>query len=894
MVHVKVNPSQQANLKSDAPWSREADQVLLELRVDAEQGLGDSEASHRLSIFGHNQLADKNPRPLLAIFLDQFKSIVVLVLVAVAVLAFLLEDQIEGIAIMAVVVINALIGFGTEWHATRSMEALRKLGRVETVVLRNGQMKKLPSEELVPGDIMVLEGGDIVSADMRLLEASMLNVDESALTGESLPVAKHAEPVPAETRLMDRLNMLFKGTALTGGSCKAVVVGTGSGTELGHIASLATSAEAQITPLEKRLNSLASRLVWIVIGLAIITAIAGLVSGRETWLAIEIAIVLAVSAIPEGLPIVATIALARGMWRMARHNALVAKLSAVETLGATRVILTDKTGTLTENRMLVTHIGVGDSRFPFNDDSQLENLPLIVELLETAVLCNNASLTLSETGEREAIGDATEVALLRAAADLGIEQAELQQRFPEIKEYAFDSKTKRMATLHEAGEGYLIAAKGAAETLLESCQMEATDSGDRPLSAERKQYWLQQVEELGSQGLRALAIARKQVAGQDSDPYKELTMLGIVGMEDPPRRGIRDAIASCHAAGISVVMVTGDHGATARYIAGQVGIVQADMDERFLVTGEQLERDYDDSNRAQLLEARIFSRVTPEQKLGLIELYQSHGEVVAMTGDGVNDAPALKKADIGVAMGIRGTDVAKEAADMVLQDDEFKTIVLAVNYGRAIFENIRKFVVYLLSCNISEIIAVSLASLAGAPLPLLPLQILFLNLVTDVFPALALGVGEGSESLMKEKPRQASENILTRQHWQRIVIHGTVIAFSTLGAMAIAMLYLDFELSKAITVSFCTLALAQLWHVFNMRSNMSKPLDNEIVRNPWIWGAVVICICLTLMAVYLPFLANILELEDPGMNGWTLILGMSLVPLLTAPFIRMMTRRASA
>jgi Ca2+-transporting ATPase len=887
---VAIHPHKAKSLLSEAPWSREAEQVLAELQVDASRGLDTREVQSRLSRFGKNQLADKKTRSALGIMADQFKSIVVLVLVAVGVLAVILEDQIEGFAIFAVVLINALIGFLTEWRATRSMEALHRLGRVETVVIRDGQMTRLPSEELVPGDIVALEGGDIVSADLRLLEASRLQADESALTGESLPVSKSLEALPRDARLMDRHNMLFKGTALARGSCKAVVVGTAFDTELGHIASLASSAEAQITPLEKRLNSLATRLVWIVLLLAAVVAGAGLVSGRDTWLAIEIAIVLAVSAIPEGLPIVATIALARGMWRMANHNALIARLSAVETLGATRVILTDKTGTLTENRMSVTQVRCSGSQFALPEEDNSEVDPGLVELLETAVLCSNASLTVSESGAEEAIGDATEIALLRAAVEQGIEQSSLASRLPEVKEYAFDPHSKRMATVHSLETGYLIAAKGAPETLLPVCGMERAESGDRPLTTARREYWLQQVEELGAAGLRTLAIARREAPSEDSAAFENLTLLGIVGLEDPPRAGVREAIAHCHDAGIDVVMVTGDHAATARHIATQVGIITESANDTILVTGEQLEHEYRDRDQAALLQARVFSRVTPEQKLGLIKLYQDNNEVVAMTGDGVNDAPALKKADIGVAMGIRGTDVAKEAADMVLRDDEFNTIVLAIAYGRAIFENIRKFVVYLLSCNISEIIAVSLASLAGAPLPLLPLQILFLNLVTDVFPALALGVGEGSDSLMKEKPRAASESILTPAHWQRIVIHGTVIALTTLGAMAVSMQVLDFELSRAVTVSFCTLALAQLWHVFNMRSSMSKPFDNEIVRNPWIWAAVVICIALILVAIYVPFLADVLELEHPGMDGWLVIILMSPIPLMTAPLVRMASR----
>ncbi len=859
------------------------------MHVQPEHGLSSKEVRHRLLHFGLNQLSDKKPRSVYTILIDQFKSVVVLLLVVVGVLAILFNDHLEGVAIFAVVGINAIIGFLTEWRATRSMEALHRLGRVDTVVVRDGQMIEVTAQELVPGDIVALEGGDIVTADMRLIESAKLQADESALTGESLPVSKSIDRLPDDTRVMDQHNMLFKGTALTSGSGKAVIVGTGHNTELGHVANLASEAKAQVTPLEKRLNSLAARLVWVVLLLAVLVAVAGFIAGRDTWLAIEVAIVLAVSAIPEGLPIVATIALARGMWRMARRNALIAKLSAVETLGATGVILTDKTGTLTENRMSVTNVRLPDLELELNSPQENGVLEQLQPLLQACVLCSNASLRTNDQGVTETVGDATEVALLQAAADYEIERSTLLKEWPEIREYAFDPKTKLMATVHKQHEAILVAVKGAGEAILPLCAKEAGKSGDRVLTVESRDAWLRQTEELGAKGLRTLAIAQKHADSEDIEPFEDLTLLGIVGLEDPPRRGVREAIARCHAAGIEVVMVTGDHGATARHIATQLGIVNASMNEEAFVTGDQLDHYDDEQDSIRLLRVRIFSRVTPEQKLRLIKLYQHHGQVVAMTGDGVNDAPALKKADIGIAMGIRGTDVAKEAADMVLQDDEFGTIVRAVAHGRAIFENIRKFVVYLLSCNISEIIAVSLATLAGAPLPLLPLQILFLNLVTDVFPALALGVGAGSPELMREKPRPSKEQVLTHRHWQRIVAHGTIIAITVLAAMAIALFYLDFTAESAVTVSFCTLALAQLWHVFNMRNNIGQVFSNEITRNLWIWVAIVICIALVLAAVYVPPLANILELEHPGGDGWLLILLMSLIPLATAPLVRAFT-----
>lgn len=875
---------------SAEPWSRSADQILEEMSVSASDGLSREEASRRLADFGLNQLSESKPRSLYSLLIDQFKSIVVVLLLVVGVLAVVLDERLEGIAIFSVVAINALIGFLTEWRATRSMEALRRLGHVDTVVIRDGEMLELSAQELVPGDIVVLEGGDVVTADMRLIESADLQADESALTGESLPVSKSIEEIAAEARVMDRKNMLFKGTALTSGSGRAVIVGTGYETEIGQIANLVSTATAQATPLEKRLNELAGRLVWIVLVIAALVAVAGFATGRDIWLAIEVAIVLAVAAIPEGLPIVATIALARGMWRMAHRNALIARLSAVETLGATGMILTDKTGTLTENRMSVTSIRFADSALELSAADKPEISDQLQRLLEAAVLCNNASYRLEDDGSSEAVGDATEIALLQVAGSYGIERPQLIEKWSEVREYAFDALTKRMATVHKQEQEFLVAVKGAAEAIVPLCEEEWSASGSRPLTAQAREAWLGKVDELGSKGLRTLAIAQKRDASEDADPFAGLTLLGIVGLEDPPRQGVREAIEQCHAAGIEVAMVTGDHPATARHIAMQVGIVPAESNEDMFLSGDEFDKKCEGPDAARLLQVRVLSRFTPAQKLKLMELHQHDGRVVAMTGDGVNDAPALKKADIGIAMGIRGTDVAKEAADMVLQDDEFGTIVTAVSHGRAIFENIRKFVVYLLSCNISEIIVVSLATLVNAPLPLLPLQILFLNLVTDVFPALALGVCEGSPDLMREKPRSSQEEVVTRSHWQRILIHGAVLAATVLGAMAIAIYYLDFSAERAVTVSFCTLAFAQVWHVFNMRSNISQVFNNEITRNVWVWAAVVLCTILILLAVYIPALASVLELEHPGRSGWLLIVIMSLVPLATAPLVRFSTR----
>ncbi len=885
---------------TERAWGQDVASVLKSFSVDPAVGLDSAEVIARREKFGSNQLSVAKRVGLLSIVADQFKSVVILLLCVAGALAFVFSDLAEGFAIFAVVAINASIGFVSEWRAIRSMEALSRLGQVETVVMRDAVLKQILAADLVPGDIVILEAGDIVSADIRLIEAAKLKVDEATLTGESMPVRKSSDTLATDTSTMEQANMVFRGTAITRGTGSGVVVRTGLGTELGRISTMVSEAEAQHTPLEKRLDALARRLVWAVLAVAVFIAVAGILSGRDTFLAIEVAIALAVAAIPEGLPIVATITLARGMWRLARKNALIARLSAVETLGATSVILTDKTGTLTENRMSVTSVRIADADLEISSavsgqpariieqgkDMGNASAALLDDLLTIASLCSNASIDSEIDGESHAVGDPTEIALLHAAEKRNVKRRQLLMRRPELQELAFDPTSKLMATLHTDDAGVLVAVKGAPEMVLAICTSVQTPAGPNPLSETARDAWSARADELGNRGLRTLAIARKTQRSVNEEAYSDLTLLGVVGLEDPPRKGVKDAIHRCRDAGITVIMVTGDHAATARNIATAVDIVDADADAKQFLGGTTLEPAFDSAHPERLDEARVFSRVSPEQKLMLIDGYQQHNQVVAMTGDGVNDAPALKKADIGVAMGIRGTPVAKEAADMVLQDDEFGTIVEAVAQGRAIYENIRKFIVYLLSCNISEILIVGIATVAGAPLPLLPLQLLFLNLVTDVFPALALGVGEGSPELMKKRPRPFAEPLLTRSHWIRIVMHGFVLAGIVLAAMAIAITQLGANTEQAVTISFCTLALAQVWHVFNMRENIRNPFVNEITRNPWIWLAVVTCTLLLLSAVYLPWLSDVLKISHPGAEGWLLIVGMSVVPIIVGPIVR--------
>jgi Ca2+-transporting ATPase len=892
MSKTEKTPQQPAESKASADnpdarfHARPSQEVLEALEVELEKGLTEQTARARRKQYGRNRLKQVQRRSAWTILIDQFKSIVLLVLAVAGAIAFALGEWIEALAIAAVLLVNGIIGFVSEWRATRSMEALQKLGQAHTRVRRDGREKEIPADALVPGDIVLIEGGDVVPADLRLIEANNLQVNEAALTGESVPVNKRVGALEGDPALAERTNLLFKGTTLTQGSGQGVVIATGMATELGQIAELAEAAEEQATPLEKRLDALGRRLAWITLLIAAAVAGVGLLAGQPVRIMIETAIALGVAAVPEGLPIVATLALARGMWLMAKRQALINRLAAVETLGATRVIFTDKTGTLTENRMRLRRVVTPTGDFDLEAGETSADDLALRQVLEVGVLCNNATLDNDTTDGEEALGDPTEVALLQGGARFNLTRRKLLERRPEAREVAFDTDVMMMATFHEVeGGGYQVAVKGAPKAVLEVCGSQVDREDDKPLDEETRQEWLERSEALASDGLRVLAIADKRTDSTDAEPYEKLRFLGLVGLLDPPAKGVREAIDACRSAGIRVVMVTGDQPATARAIGYQVGLTD---DENVpahhgseLKEPDQLSAE----ERRRLLETRIFARVNPEQKLHMVKLYQEQGETVAMTGDGVNDTPALKQADIGVAMGIRGTDAAREAADMVLKDDRFSSIVEALRHGRIIFENIRMSVLFMLCTNVAEIIAVATASAVGAPLPLRALQILYLNVVTDVFPALALGVGEGDERVMRRPPRDPKEPVLTLRHWLVIVGWGFFIAACVLSALTLALQCLGLSEPAAVTVSFLTLAFAKLWFVFNLRDRTSTPWRNAVVRNYVIWAAISLCIPLLLLAVYLPGLAEVLSTEPPGLAGWGLIMAMSVVPFIVGQII---------
>lgn len=886
------------------PWAKETEKLTHALDVSPDLGLDPTQVMRRRAQFGKNILRKVKKTSPVTILLNQFKSLIVLILVVAVLVSIFFNKWIEAVSISAVIVINAFIGFFTEYKAIKSMEALADLVKVETTVLRSGSLTKIAARSMVPGDIVHLEAGDLVTADIRVISASKLQVDESTLTGESVPVSKGRESVAPDTVLAERSSMLHKGTTITRGTTTGIVVATGTGTELGKISKLVQeSHEFEPTPLERKLEKLGQNLVWLTIAITLLVVIGGYVQGKDLYIMIETAIALAVATVPEGLPIVATSVLAVGMWRMSKRNALVNKLSSVETLGSTSIICTDKTGTLTENKMTVVEIllpnesievtGSGlDTEGSFLrsekekpiDVSKEEGLLMVLQI---GVLCNNASVN---SGDGQTfIGDPMEVALLVVGEKAGLVQRDLRSTHEEVHEVSFDSASKMMATYNQYGKELRVMVKGSPSEVLESCETILDGTHSRPFTEKDKKEWTEKNVKIADRGLRVLAMATRTVGSVEEEPYKGLTFLGLVGLVDPPREEVKLAIEACRRAGIRVVMVTGDQAPTAQYVARKLSLVEEGDDGS--VAGHVLKdpENLSDDELKQILQTPIFARVTPEQKLNLVKVHQKAGSVVAMTGDGVNDAPALQKADIGVAMGKRGTQVAKEASDMILQDDNFATIVMAVEQGRTIFENIRKFSLYLLSCNISEIMIIFIATMLGWPLPLLPLQILFLNVVTDIFPAFALSGGKGSPGIMEQPPRDREEKILTRSHWFGVFSYGLLLSAAVLGAFGWAYFIEDLGLDVSVTISFLTLALGQTWHVFNMRNRggVDLMLKNEVTTNPYVWGALVTVGVIVMTATYLPGLSTILSTVDPGLIGWLGVLIFSLTPLALGQLLKL-------
>lgn len=852
------------------------------LKVDLGQGLSPTEVQKRQAKYGLNRLDASKIKPKWQILGDQLKSLLAALLVAAAILSYVFDDVAEALAILVVVMINTAIGFWAENKATRSMAALRKMARTTARVRRLGQTHIVPAEDLVPGDILLLDAGDIVAADAFVVTTSKLQCDESLLTGESIPVDKTANKDGNANFTPTPNNMVFKGTAITRGSCLCLVAGTGKNTQLGEIATLADSAQASISPLEKRLEILSQQLL-IAVSIVIALLVAGgILAGNNPLLIVKTGIALAVAAIPEGLPIVATMALARGMWKLADRHALIERLSAIETLGSVSVILTDKTGTLTENKMAATILSTSDAP----EKNGFENPEgVAARCLRICALCFSGS-------QNTHLNDPMETALVRAADEAGFSTATCEQKYPRVAEDAFDPSVRMMATIHKVGDKYLYLIKGAPEAVLAVAHTIGGATEDTPMIPELRDKWLGQTNKFAQRGLRVLALAEKTTLTDEGPPYEGLTFLGLVCLEDPPRRDAAHAVTAAHAAGVRVIMATGDNAATASNIAAMVGIT--DKAATPAIEGDTLSASglVNPDMKPQILTANVFARMTPRQKLDLITLHQENGAVVAMTGDGVNDAPALKKADVGIAMGIRGTEVAKEAAAMILRDDAFASIILAIQQGRVIFANIRKFVIYLMSCNLSEVLVVTVSILAGWPLPLLPLQILFLNLVTDVFPALALGFGRADSEILTRPPRPKHEGLLQPRHWQAIVAYAALMTAPVLIAYGWALQQSGTAPDYANTVAFLSLALGQLWHVFNMRSRKAAILNNQVVRNPFLWAAILLCLLILLTALYWPPFASTLRITPPDAKGWAVIAAASILPTLMAQIGKLIPLRS--
>lgn len=885
----------------DNPHTLSVEELLSALQTDAAEGLSSPEAKSRTEAFGPNIYQSQKPKSIWLMIIQQFTSPIVYLLVFGALVSTYFKGYIEAIAIVVVILINALIGFLMEWQARSSMNALKKMDVSLSKVLRSGKVVEIPSEELTPGDLITLEAGDFISGDGRLIEVNHLQCDESSLTGESLPTEKNTEALPEKTGPGDQLNMVFKGSSVMNGTGKAVITGISQHTQLGNITSLVEKSKETATPLDKKLNGLSKRLIWIMLFMTLLFAVSGFLEGKK-WLDIlETSIALAVAAFPEGLPIVSTVALAYGMLLMARKNAIVKKLSSVETLGSTNVILTDKTGTLTENKIYVETfafpeeklgVRIEKNKLEFNDEEIEKSQANFEKLKLTGALCNNASVKTSGKKKNES-GDPIEVALIHLVNSSGTTFEKMIKPYTKLGEEPFSSDTKFMGTLHKGPKHHFVSAKGSVEHLLEKCGRIQRGDEIKKLGKADTKAILTESEVMAADGLRVLAFAYREEAKISKDNFMDdLIYIGMIGFLDPPRLDVKGAVTTCREAGIKVIMITGDHPKTALNIAKKTGLVNPD--EENVITGQDLpEGKITAAWKKKILSTAVFARTTPKQKLDIAKIYQEAGNIVAMTGDGVNDAPALKKADVGIAMGQRGTQVAKETASIILKNDAFTSIAEAVAHGREIFQNIQKFVIYLISCNLSEIFIVTALGFLAPASTLLALQILFLNMVTDVFPALALGVGVGDKTIMKKPPRDPKLDIITKKDWIAISVYALAMTVTVVLAVLYGKEVMKVDDKVANNIGFLTLAFAQLFHVFNMASKNSGILVNEITKNKYIWLAILLCSGLTVLVYFVPPLRSVLGLVQVPLQVWFLCLLASLAPLLLFQLYKLFFRHVS-
>jgi Ca2+-transporting ATPase len=872
------------------------DEIFSKLE-SAEDGLTEKQVSERLEKYGSNSIREKKQKSLFRLFLDQVNNPVIYLLLGAVIISFIFGDIPEAIAIIVVIILNTAIGFWMEYQARTSVDALKKLNRLKTKVVRGNKTTETDATEIVPGDIIKLEAGDVVPADARIISFSELNVDESPLTGESLPVEKNSDTIDKETELAERNNMLYKGTAITRGKVTAVITATGAATEIGKISAMTQEESKDDIPINKKLGKLSHNLIWATVGLASVFFVVGWLAGKEVYLMLQTSIAWTVAAIPEGLPIVASIALARGMLRLARKNVIVKRLAAVETLGETTVIFTDKTGTLTENRLTLETIEFpgqkteakkllekGDKNKK-SDEFSGENESL-QHILNVALFCNDAS----EKEKGKVTGDPLDVSLFEYFKKYAPSQSEKLLETERINEDPFDSDDKFMGTIHLKDDQLYISGKGAVEAILSRCDTYFEDGEKKGINDDFKKNWLKRNEELSGKGLKVIAFAYKTAKQNERDSLEneedfvhKMIFLGIVSFIDPAKENVNHAIEKCKNAGIKIIMVTGDHPGTAKNIAEKVEI--SDADEIKVLKGAEIK----DSNK-DIYSANLFARVDPKQKYDIVERFKKEGEITAMTGDGVNDAPALKKADIGIAMGKRGTQIAQDVADMILKDDSFSSIVDAIEQGRIIFGNIRKFIMYQLSYHLAEILIIAGISFSLFYLPLLPLQLLFLNLLSDVFPALALGLGKGDETIMQQKPKNPDEPIINKRNWITMGIYGVIIAVFTTSAYLLILYQFNESKEIANTVAFFSLALSQLIHVFNMREPAEKLFNNQILKNKYIWMALGFCIAVLISSYFIPVFKNVLSFESLKTVYWFLIFGTSAITLIVIQTVKSIFR----
>ncbi len=888
----------------DYQGSRE--ELLEKIKSNPKTGLSSSEAQARLEKYGPNKIESSNKKSMLEKIKEQILDPMVILLIVASIISAFTGDKIEAIIIIAIVIINAIMSIYQEGQAEDSVAALQKMSSPEATVVRDGKRGKVKAEDLVPGDIVILETGDIIPADIRLLDSRNLQIDESSLTGESVAVEKDAQAVyDTEVGIGDRSNSAFSSSIVTYGHGEGVITATGHDTEIGHIATSLDSVEDKETPLQRQLKELSKKLAILVIIVCILVFVVGYFRSNMTWLEnFMVAVSLAVAAIPEGLTAVVTIVLSIGMNRMVERKAIVKNLVSVETLGSTTAICSDKTGTLTQNEMTITKVftdfkefDVAGSGYTPEGDITLEGETIAdhdqIKLLMTVASLSNDANLIERNGLYEITGDPTEGAMLTLAEKWGIVQEDLNEAHPRIDEIPFDSDRKMMTTFHEMDGTYYAMTKGAPDIMINNSSKIIVDGKLEDFTEDMKRQVLEENTKLAKQALRVMAYAFKPYETLEGEELttenieREMVFVGLTGMIDPPRPEAKAAVAECHASGIDVIMITGDYFETALAIAKELGIAEH-KDQA--MQGSDLNNKSEEEIREIVKTKRIFARVSPQNKVQLVNALQANGNIVAMTGDGVNDAPAIKNADIGISMGITGTDVAKDTADMILVDDNFATIVNAVEEGRVIFSNIKKFVSFLLSCNIAEVAIVFLSILFGLPSPLTPIQLLWLNLVTDAFPALALGVEPAEADIMERPPRDPIESILSGETGKNVILQSIAITISVLAAYIIGLNYIfPNNIEGAHTMVFATLITSELLRAFSVRSEKFTLKELGWFSNKNLLKANLLSFALLLLVMYVPPLRRLFELQFISWE-WLIIIPLSFLPLIIGE-IRKRVRR---